>query len=195
MKEQQKSFTEQAQKTGGIVVELIHASVILLRLISRVPGSIGGKFLFPGILWSLLCFAFLSQHPDRSADLERPFITVVGWLWLLHMFAFALSWKGKQGTYAHHTGKGWLNILFPQSNRPKLLAVQSDGIVAAALALFCQSQGDIGLARYWVISAVLSVISTGLIGTRDFMRGINVGSATAQQRHWQNFIPVDEDLE
>jgi hypothetical protein len=194
MKQQESKPLFDAQ-SAGVAIELIHASVILLRLLSRCPGSIGGRFLFPGVLWSLVCFAFLSQHPERNGELERGILTLIGWLWLIHMLAFFASWRGGKGTYAWHTGVSWLNKFFPGANHPILIAILNDGTVAVILAAICDANCDAGMAKYWLICAALSLVSHALIGSRDIMRRINVGSASDQQAHWQSFIPQDHDLE
>jgi hypothetical protein len=197
MNQQPPDIYKDTAKLARFGVALIHASGLPLRLFSRVPGSMGGGYMFPGILWGYLCMGLaVEMTTSHGITLLPLFIQVTGWLWLFHLACYLLSYRNGTGTYAWHTGIGWLNKL--SDAHPKALAFLSDAVTATILAMFCTSQGDTSLADWWVISIFLSLASTLLLDVRDFARRRQVSSALQEQRYWQSMMQQslnDGDME
>lgn len=189
--QQPKEVGEELKQTGGFIFGGIHASVIQLRLISRVPGSLGAGYLFPGAIWGWACMGILPQvlfHTEQTRTLLPVFITVTGWLFVIHLFYYFQSHRKGIGTYAYLTGIGWLNKLNPKAKDPASLATANDIFFALALAFICFLYGDEMLGKWWLLNTVLCIASTTLLSVRDAARKRQFRSAMYDQKYWQDEI-------
>jgi hypothetical protein len=185
MNGQQPSMIDDARKTGGFLVALLHASVVGLRLVSRRPGSMGAGYMFPNILWSYACMGIFQALLGEPGGLPSfYFVQATGWLWLVHVIAYLRTHRHGVGTYSHDLGRGWLKD-----------GLASDMVTAVVIAGLAFYGDDPGLGAWMMFNLLLTCVSQALIETRDAARKRQIRSAMQLQQYYQDLMQMDDDLE
>jgi hypothetical protein len=199
MNDKPKGMIDEARQTGTFLVSLIHAGAIPLRLVSRIPGSMGAAYLFPGVLWGYATFGALGAIllPNYQPRYLFHYFQATGWWWLVHLYRYFASHRKGIGTYSHSTGVGWLNLIFPRASDPNVIAFLSDAICAISLAVFFLHRQDKYMAALMGISVFFSFSSSSLLSFRDQARKRHLHTAMEQQRHWQSVMQslAQDDME